>query len=245
MEDIQGYGIGGSRPNERIPEVDKNLRFYLRKEIPKLSSFSPDEVIDKLEELSRESHPDPRLVLTTTFEPVFQNNIGAFVGKLLGYQKRPCRDNGNCRRPGCYFSHQAVDENVMEVDERPFHGREGREARDPRKEQSRLLIDKQRRLIEILSQRSDLPEDLLPIVDQLHKITQRIRSPYHSAETKARFIINNRQKWMTNEHLSTYPGVLSISETGVIECASRQDAERVIRMICKGDSAAKPTFIQS
>ncbi|KAI5184758.1 hypothetical protein NEHOM01_0360 [Nematocida homosporus] len=243
---------GMSAP-EKIPMMDKNLRFYLRKEIKSYTPVNPDEIIDKIEEMSREDIPNPRMALMSTFEEIFQDKTLLFVNRLMGYQRRPCRDGANCRRLGCYFKHPPIDENMMEIDERPMHPR--REERysmaggEDRHGGAKSLLDKQRRIVEILSKRLDLPDDVLGLIEQLKKLTGRIKPGMLGQvmadlnNTSTRFVISNRKGWMTREHLMTYPGVVCVGDDGVIECATRPDAEQVFDMISKIDYSAKPTWI--
>lgn len=242
MEGRQEYAAEVQGQTEKIPEMDTNLRHYLRKEIPKFSNIDPDTVIGKIEEMSREHIPNTRIVLFNVFQPIFESNTQLFVGRLLGYRKRMCRDNGNCRRLGCYFNHESVDENMMEIDERQDF-----RAREDKGGMLNALIDKQRRIIDILKKRRDLPQDLYPVFEQLKKTSLRMKTIVQKmaemGPRSTRFVIENKQEWMTREHLLTYPGVLSISDAGVIECVTRKDAERVIRMLCKGDHTVRPTWV--
>ncbi|KAH9386455.1 uncharacterized protein NEMAJ01_1351 [Nematocida major] len=227
---------------ERIPEMDKNLRFYLKKEIRNYTDMHPDEIIAKIEAISQENIPNPREELQNMLQPELGERAQTFVNRLFGYQKRMCRDNGHCRRPGCYFKHTPVGLPMMEIDERPaFNPREERHLNTPK-----AIQDKQRRIVEILSKRADLPADVRSLIDQLRRLICRGR-PMHSAsgtEASTRFIINNRQDWMTNEHLHTYPGVVNVFENGVIECATRQDAERVFNIIYKIDKNSQPMWVE-
>ncbi|KAI5189644.1 hypothetical protein NEMIN01_0597 [Nematocida minor] len=232
---------GAGYPQERIPEMDKNLRFYLKKEIRNYTECNPEEIISKIEAMSHESLVNPKEELSMMLQPVFEDRTQMFVNRLFGYQKRLCRDNGHCRRLGCYFKHTPVGLPMMEIDEKP--------AFNPREERlmgnNKVALEKQRRIVEILSKRMDLPPDVKSLIEQLRRLMCRGKpmavSPAHLS---TRFVIENRQEWMTNEHLHTYPGVMNISEDGVIEFSSRQDAERVFNMICKIDKNSRPTWIE-
>ncbi|KAI5188528.1 hypothetical protein NECID01_0141 [Nematocida sp. AWRm77] len=242
MENREYSTAPEERIPERIPEMDKNLRAYLRKEITNKSSANPEEIIAKIEELSRESLPNPRTALMSYMTPIFQENTSLFVNRLFGYKKRMCRDSPHCRRVGCYFRHENTDENMMEVEERRTY------APDRHANSGKQLLEKQKRILGILSSRRDLPPDVLSLIDQLKKLTSRIKPAQMAQEMASstlstRFVISDRKEWMTREHLATYPGVLNVTEEGVVECASRQDAERVVKMLSKIDYTAKPTWV--
>ncbi|KAI5165540.1 hypothetical protein NEIRO03_0467 [Nematocida sp. AWRm78] len=226
---------------ERIPDLDKNLRIYLKKEIRNYTDVNPEEIISKIEAVAHENIPNVKEHLASTLQPILQDRTQLFVNRLFGYQKRMCRDNGHCRRPGCYFKHSPVGLPMMEIDERP--------ALSAREERfmgaNKGAIEKQRRLIDILSRRTDLPSDVHSVIEQLRRLIYRGRPmPAQQQDTSTRFIINNRQDWMTTEHLHTYPGVVNVTENGIIECATRQDAERVFNMIYKIDKNSHPTWIE-
>ncbi|KAI5172036.1 hypothetical protein NEFER03_1281 [Nematocida sp. LUAm3] len=238
---------------DKIPNMDKNLRAYLRKEIRSYTNINPDEIIEKIEEISRESVANPRAVLASVFEGVFGEKIMLFVNRLLGYQKRPCRNGAACHRLGCYYKHPPKDwdENMMVVEERPSFSR--REQGGPEERfggGSRILLEKQKRLIEMLSKRVDLPPDVISLIDQLKKITQRIRPgcfasggapEEHSDST--RFLLTNRKEWMTRDHLSTYPGVMHVTDDGIMEFRNRGEAEEVFNLISRVDSNSNPKWI--
>ncbi|KAI5160347.1 hypothetical protein NEAUS03_1101 [Nematocida ausubeli] len=237
--ETSGSAPGGYTP-ERVPEMDKNLRIYLRKEIRNYTSENPDEIISKIELVSHEANPKEQLL--NILQPVFEDRTQLFVNRLFGYQKRMCRDGAHCRRPGCYFKHPSVGLPMMEIDERP--------AISPREERfhggaPKAVLERQRKIIDLLSRRTDLPADAQSLIEQLRRLI--CRGPRGSQGTEhlsTRFIINNRQEWMTNEHLHTYPGVIRVSENGTVECATRPDAERVFNMIYKIDKNSHPTWIE-
>lgn len=231
---------GAPYAQERIPEMDKNLRYYLKKEIRNYTDMNPEEIISKIEAMSHANLMQPREEMVNMLHPIFADRTQLFVNRLFGYQKRMCRDNGSCKRPGCYFKHTPIGLPMMEIDEKPSYS--------PREERmmggTKGLIEKQRRIVDMLSKRTDLLPDARSLVEQLRRLMHRGKIGGHELGSQStRFIINNRQDWMTNQHLYTYPGVVNITEEGIIECASRPDAERVFKMIYKLDKDSNPTWI--
>lgn len=236
---------------ERIPQMDKNLRFYLRKELRGYGINNSEEIIRKIEELENEKPANPRETLIATFENVFNDKTILFVNRLMGYQKKMCRNGASCHRMGCYFKHPSTNENMMEIEtESPVHRRENRYSSggDERYSNSKALLDKQRMLLDMLRKRSDIPPDVLSVIDQIKKITNRIKPGalqqfIQNEPVSARFILSNRKEWMTQAHLSTYPGVISVSAEGIVECETPEAAENVAKIITKIDHTVRPTWI--
>lgn len=220
---------GAPYSQERIPEIDKNLRYYLKKEIRNYTDINPEEIISKIEEMSHENILRPKEELANVLYPIFTDKTQLFVNRLFGYQKRMCRDNGHCKRPGCYFKHTPIGLPMMEIDENPSYSIREERAQG----HTKGLIEKQRKIVDILSKRTDIPPDAKLLIEQLRRLLNRGKHMGGQENRSTRFIIANRQDWMTDEHLYTYPGVESITEDGVIKCITRQDAERVSNMIWK------------
>lgn len=226
--------------HERIPEMDKNLRLYLKKEIRNYTEINPEEIIAKIEGLSHENIINPKEELVVMLQPVFEERTHIFVNRLFGYQKRMCRDNGHCRRSGCYFKHTPVGLPMMEIDERPpFNSREERLMGS-----TKGLVEKQRRIIEILSKRTDVSPEVKSLIEQLRKLMCRGGRVSAPPPVTTRFIIRNRPDWMSDQHIYTYPGVTNVFENGVVECATRKDAETVFGMIDQIDKNSHPTWIE-
>jgi len=253
MEDRREYAgnrAGRSeyeRGQERIPVMEKNLRFYLRKELRKQPDVDCERVIEKIDNLSRENVENPRDALFGALGEDLKDSTAYFVDRVLKYQTRMCRDSPNCKRLGCYFKHETgAGDGMLEIEER---------GRPPMSERAsggqKIMVDKQRRLIEILEQRRDLPEDVLGLVEQLKRTTSRINfsgagragARESVREDANKFVIKKAVPWITREHLITYPGVMGVYETLVVECAGRKEAEMVMAMLSKIDQTIEVSLI--
>lgn len=226
-------------PQDSIHPITPPFRAYLHNEIQKVTPVDPLVVISQIEEISHKGYHNPREYLYMSLEPLLQENTRLFISKLMNYKKKPCRDGPNCKRgPSCYFIHEHESYAPLpSVIKEP--------------ESLRSLFEKQKRLFESL-ERKPLPMDLKSTIERLRKsciqvrglVINKMRQGTNDQDTRPKaFQITNRKEWMTDEHLRSYPGVLSISNDGVVECETRKDAERVMNMIKRGDYSVETMWV--
>jgi hypothetical protein len=225
-----------------IPAMTEEFRAYLRSELPKFTNEHPDAVICAIEELAMQNLPNPREAMIMALEPALGDMARYFVNRLAGYKKKPCRMGASCRRgASCFFSHERDGgEGGYSQWQRPEHMERERSLRG--------LVDKQRKILDTM-ERAGLSEDIQALVDRAKRMNAAMRayatgrSP-EMGERSLRFVIAKRKEWMTDEHLGTYPGVVRILHGGVVECGTREDAERIFNMIKQGDPSADLSWLE-